>query len=98
VTVSSENGPDIPVYFDKYYSRWFVASRVVDQLSHFEAPTGFAIAANSATASLNDRKELLDDLDLLNRVGRKQDDITLTDDYDLFIGGMRLTEINATLE
>lgn len=71
---------------------------MVDQLSHFEAPTGFAIAANSATASLNDRKELLDDLDLLNRVGRKQDDITLTDDYDLFIGGMRLTEINATLE
>jgi hypothetical protein len=70
---------------------------LLDQLSHFDAPTGFAAGVNSTTASLNNRKELLLDLGALNKIGFKQDGLTITETGTLRIGGLSITQINAEL-
>lgn len=70
---------------------------MLDQLSQFDAPTGFAVVANSATATLNNRKECLTALGVLNRIGLKQDGVAVTDDGTVYIGGIELAELNARL-
>jgi len=70
---------------------------LLDYLSRFDAPTGFAIAANSATATLNNRKECLTALGVLNRVGLKQDGIAVSESGTVSIGGTDLAELNAQL-
>jgi hypothetical protein len=70
---------------------------VIEQLSAFEFPSGFAAGVNSVTAGLNARKEFLAESGVLNKVGVKQDGVTVTDDGELLIGGVPLVEINATL-
>jgi len=70
---------------------------VGNPLSRFDAPTGFAVAANSATATLNDRKECLAALGMLNRIGLKQDSITVTGGDTVAIGGVGLAELNERL-
>lgn len=68
-----------------------------DRLSHFQASTGFAAGVNSTTATINNRKELLVDLGALNKIGLKQDGLTITESRDLLIGGLKLTDINGWL-
>lgn len=70
---------------------------LISQLSEFNGPCGFAAGVNSTTASLNNRKEFLVDLGVLNKVGLKQDGIRITEGGGLRIGGLRLADINATL-
>jgi hypothetical protein len=70
---------------------------VVDHLSRFDAPTGFAAGVNSVTASLNRRKEFLSDLGVLNRVGLRQDGLELRGSGEVAVGGVLLSEVDATL-
>ena len=69
---------------------------LLETLTHFDAPTGFAAGVNSTTAKLNSRKQFLTELGVLNRVGVKQDGITVEGDT-LFIGGRPLSALNAQL-
>jgi hypothetical protein len=69
---------------------------LIEAFSSFEARTGFAAGVNSVTAGLNARKEFLVDLGVLNKVGLKQDGLTVTDS-GVRIGGMALESINETL-
>jgi hypothetical protein len=70
---------------------------LLEDLSRFDAPTGFAVAANSATAALNNRKECLAALDSLNRIGLKQDGVAVADDGTVSVGGTALAALNAQL-
>ncbi|MFB6362206.1 MAG: hypothetical protein ABEH59_12915 [Halobacteriales archaeon] len=67
-------------------------------MSQFDAPTGFAAGVNSVTATLNNRKEFLVNLGVLNKIGLKQDGLTVTRSGDLLVGDLRLENINATLQ
>lgn len=69
---------------------------MIEAFSSFGARTGFAAGVNSVTAGLNARKEFLVDLGVLNKVGLKQDGLTVTDS-GVRIGGMALESINETL-
>ncbi|AKH97615.1 hypothetical protein HLASF_1127 [Halanaeroarchaeum sulfurireducens] len=71
---------------------------MIEGLARFDTPTGFAVGVNSVTATLNNRKQTLVDLGVINKIGLQQDGIRFTDDGSLVVGGMALAEINATLE
>jgi hypothetical protein len=70
---------------------------LIDELSYFDVPSGFAVGVNSVTASLNNRKDFLDSLGLLNKVGLEQDGLTFDDSGVLRIGGLSDAELNARL-
>lgn len=70
---------------------------LIDHLSHFDAATGFTAGVNSTSAALNNRKEFLVTLGVLNKVGLKQDGLRVTDGGELLIDDMTLADINAAL-
>lgn len=74
-----------------------VLTGVFEQLARLDAPTGFAVGAHSATATLNNRTECLTALGVLNRVGPKQEGITVADDGTVSIDGTDLAALNAQL-
>jgi hypothetical protein len=69
---------------------------LIDELSDFDSPTAFAAGVNSVTASLNNRKDLLASLGVLNKVGFKQDGVSVADGT-LWVGGRPLAEIDEAL-
>ncbi|MFB6113973.1 MAG: hypothetical protein ABEJ58_07720 [Halodesulfurarchaeum sp.] len=69
---------------------------MLDNLTAFDSPTAFAVATNSTTATLNSRKEFLDSLGVLNKIGLKQDGISIGPQGPI-IGGMPISRINDTL-
>lgn len=62
-----------------------------------EAPTSFAIGANSSSASLNNRSERLRDHKLANVIGRHQNNLQYVDNR-LFINRENVKDINRKLE
>ncbi|MFB6253311.1 MAG: hypothetical protein ABEI06_01720 [Halobacteriaceae archaeon] len=70
---------------------------MIDELSHFDAPTAIAVGVNSVTATLNSRKEFLVDLGVLNKIGLQQDGITIRESDEVRIGELSLRAINTRL-
>lgn len=62
-----------------------------------EAPTAFTVGANSSTAKLNNRTTRLQDHDLVNTVGKIQDNLTYADNH-FFINNEEVKDINRELE
>jgi len=62
-----------------------------------EAPTSFTVAANSSSASLNNRTERLRDHNMTNTIGRIQNRIVYADDH-FFIDNEEVKDINRDLE
>lgn len=70
---------------------------MIGGLADFDAPTGFVAGVNSVTATLNNRKEFLRDLEVLNTIGLKQDGFQVTESGTVSIANKKLSAINATL-
>lgn len=68
-----------------------------EELTRFDNPSGFAVAANSATARLNSRKGCLTAVGALNRVGLKQDGVAIVDNGTVSIGDRTLASLNEEL-
>ncbi len=62
-----------------------------------EAPTSFTAGANSSTAKLNNRTTRLQDHNLVNTVGRIQDNLTYADNH-FFVNNEEVKDINRKLE